>query len=114
MVHGEWSAPDITIDHRDRCRSNNSGYVSNLRTATFAENNWNRPKYRNNKSGFKGVSFDKLTGRWRAIIRCNKVVHRLGRYETPETAAAAYNEAARRLHGEFAYIVEPGAERSAA
>jgi len=113
MVHGEWPASDITIDHRDRNRANNTSDLSNLRAATFAENNWNRPAYRNNKSGFKGVSLDKLTGKWRAIIRCNKVTHRLGRFETPEVAAAVYNEAARRLHGEFALIAEPELRRAA-
>jgi hypothetical protein len=107
MVHGKWPAPKTTIDHKDGNRSNNAGYLSNLRAATFAENNWNRPAYRNNKSGYKGVSFDKLTGRWRAIIRCNKVVHRLGRFETPEAAATVYNKAARRLHRDFAHIAEP-------
>jgi len=113
MVHGEWPASDITIDHRDRNRANNTSDLSNLRAATFAENNWNRPAYRNNKSGFKGVSLDKLTGKWRAIIRCNKVTHRLGRFETPEVAAAVYYEAARRLHGEFALIAEPELRRAA-
>jgi hypothetical protein len=104
MVHGEWPAPGVTIDHINRDRSDNAG---NLRVATYAENNWNRPAYRNNRSGFKGVSFDPGTGKWRAIIRCNKVVHRLGRFDTPEVAALASNAAARQLHGEFACISEP-------
>jgi hypothetical protein len=119
MIHGEWPAPGVTIDHKNRDRSDNAGNlddagnIHNLRAATYAENNWNRPAYRNNKSGFKGVSFDPGTGKWRAIIRANKVVYRLGRFDTPEEAAAVYNEAARRLHGEFACIVEPEMRRAA-
>jgi hypothetical protein len=104
LTHGEWPAAKVQIDHKSGRRAQN--HPNNLRASTHAQNNWNRPKYRNNRSGFKGVSFDKLTGRWRAIIRCNKIVHRLGRFATPEAAALAYNEAAHRLHGEFANLQE--------
>jgi hypothetical protein len=102
LVHGNWPAPKAQIDHQNRHRGQND--PDNLRASTHAQNNWNRPAYRNNRSGYNGVSFDKLTGRWRAIIRCNKVIHRLGRFATPEAAAVAYNEAARRLHGDFANL----------
>lgn len=36
----------------------------NLRVATMAENQRNRPAYRNNKSGLKGVSFHKESGKF--------------------------------------------------
>jgi hypothetical protein len=43
----------------------------------------------NNTSGYRGVTFDKLTGKWRA--ECFK--KKLGRFDTPEEAAAAYLQA---------------------
>jgi len=102
LVHGEWPAPKIQIDHKSRERSRN--LPGNLRASTHAQNNWNRPAYRNNRSGYKGVSWAKHAGKWRAIIRCNKVVHRLGYFDQAEDAARAYNQAAAKLHGEFANL----------
>ena len=41
-------------------------------------------------------------GRWQARITVERRQKHLGYYDTPEAAAAAYAEAARRHHGEFA------------
>jgi len=62
--------------------------------------------------GFRGVCRNK--DRWSArITRDGKHVH-LGTYDTKEDAARAYDEAARRLHGEFARFNFPReGERSA-
>ena len=45
-------------------------------------------------------------GRWRATIAVNKVQRHLGRFNTIEEAAAAYDQAIRELHGEFAFTTE--------
>lgn len=71
----------------------------------------NRPKPSNNTSGFKGVSFQKKTGRWYACI-ASKAVREgrtiaLGLYSTPEEAACAYDASARKLHGAFARLNFP-------
>lgn len=53
-----------------------------------------RPPRRDNKSGFKGVSFCKQTGRWRALLQSDGKLSCLGRHETKEDAARAYDKAA--------------------
>lgn len=92
-------------DHIDRNGLNNRR--DNLRLATNAENLRNRPRQRNNKSGYKGVCFDKRVGRWRADIGVDGRSIKVGRYDTAEEAARAYDTAAREHFGEFAYLNFP-------
>jgi hypothetical protein len=92
--------PGIVVDHIDGNGLNNQ--QSNLRFATRRENAHNRPKQRNNKSGFKGVCKSQTGCGWRAAIRVNAKNIYLGIFDTAELAAEAYDEAALRLHGEFA------------
>lgn len=75
---------------------------TNLRIATNAENQRNRGKTRANTSGFKGVYWERLIGKWRAQIVTNGKQIRLGSFDTPEAAHEAYCIAAREFHGEFA------------
>jgi hypothetical protein len=76
----------------------------NLRKCTGTQNKTNSKIYRNNKSGFKGVHWHKRDGTWGASIGYNgKQIH-IGYFATLEEAARAYNETARQLHGEFAYL----------
>lgn len=77
---------------------------SNLRVCTQAQNLLNRKMHCNNRSGYKGVYHDPgcRLRPWRAEIRSNRKRVRLGLFETPEEAHAAYVKAAHRLHGEFA------------
>jgi len=96
-VHGEWPG---MIDHIDGNPSNNA--IANLREATPAENNRNKRVARSKPGGIKGVYFIEKTGLWAAGITVDGVFHYLGHHETAEAARAAYNEAATRLHGEFA------------
>ena len=83
-----------TLDNRRR----------NLRIATPAENCWNRGKQSNNKSGFKGVCYYKRSAKWVARIMCAGKVVTLGYFATPEEGHAAYCEAAKKFHGEFASV----------
>ena len=102
MRHGIELSPDIEIDHIDKNPSNNR--IDNLRLATTSQNMHNRAKSRNSTSGYKGAFWNKRDRKWRAQITLkNKQLH-LGYFNTPEQAALAYNEAAKRLHGEFAYL----------
>ena len=97
-VYGVWPTNDV--DHMNGKRNDNR--IANLREATRSENLRNTGKRQSNKSGFKGVSFCRETGRWSAIISVDYKSIRLGRFATPEEAHAAYVAAAERLHGEFA------------
>jgi hypothetical protein len=55
---------------------------------------------RANRTGFKGVSW--CNGYWRARIKLGDNEMFLGHFATPELAAAAYDTAAIKYHGEFA------------
>lgn len=96
-VTGEW--PSGIIDHRDGDRDGNR--FDNLRPATKAQNNKNRRRHTNNRSGFKGAYFHIRVGRWAAQIKSERVAHHLGYFDTPEEAHAAYCRASEKLHGEF-------------
>lgn len=96
--HGAW--PERGLDHINEVRDDNR--LVNLRLATKGQNGANRGKTKSNKSGFKGVSQHKRSGRWQAEIRFGVTRLYLGLHDSPEEAHAAYCEAATRLHGEFA------------
>ena len=95
---GEWGRP--LIDHRDGNPLNNCW--RNLRLSNYSNNNANRRRPQNNTSGFKGVTFDRQRGKWKAIITKNRHQKCLGRFSTPREAHAAYLAAARLLFGKFA------------
>jgi predicted site-specific integrase-resolvase len=58
-------------------------------------------------SRFKGVCFDKWTGRWRAGVVVDGKTIRLGRFRDEIAAAQAYDEAAREFFGEHARLNFP-------
>lgn len=74
----------------------------NLRSTSRAQNSVNTGIKKNNTSGYKGVDWSKTRKKWRARIRVNGERVGLGYYDSPEEAGAAYDEAARIYHGEFA------------
>jgi hypothetical protein len=75
---------------------------SNLRMCTHAQNKQNVAMTSFNTTGFKGIAWNKNLQRWHAKIQVNGVNHSLKYHYTKEAAHAAYCEAAKRLHGEFA------------
>jgi hypothetical protein len=91
----------MTIDHINGDKGDNR--IANLRLATDSENSCYRPKKSNNTSGCKGV-YQRENGKYRAVITSKKQKISLGTFNTKEEAYAAYCEAARRLHGEFAQL----------
>ncbi len=76
----------------------------NLRVCNNLENMRNKNIYKNNSSGFKGVSWDKKRKKYYSYIRHNNLMYNLGHYIDPKDAARAYNEAAIKYHGEFANL----------
>lgn len=93
-VHGRFPIRDI--DHINGVRDDNR--IANLREATRAENGQNRKKNINNTSGFHGVSWDSANRKWRASIQVNSRPKRLGLFDAPESAHAAYLAAKAELH----------------
>lgn len=90
------------IDHINGDKLDNR--KENLRVCSASNNAMNRGRQSNNKSGYKGVIYDKERDKWRAEITVNKKRMYLGRYETVEEAAEAYRKAAELYHGEFAKV----------
>lgn len=90
------------VDHIDHNGLNNQR--ENLRVSDFSQSNSNKRSHSGSTSKYKGVSLIKTSGKWTAQICKDKKVRKLGNYETQEQAALAYNEAAIRLHGEFANL----------
>lgn len=94
--------PVAEVDHINGNKLDNR--KANLRVVTKRENMQHRPKLK--REGFKGAYFDdscRVLKKWRAMIRVDGKLLRLGRYATPEEAARAYDAAAREHFGEYAY-----------
>lgn len=100
LHYGEW--PTCQVDHINGDRHDNR--ISNLRLASSSENQRNRKRPKNNTSGYKGVSWIEHYQMWQATIKFDGKNKYLGRFDTPEEASDAYNKAALRHHGEFAFI----------
>lgn len=104
MHHGP--IPDsMEIDHIDKDRLNNR--IENLRLSQYSGQASNQRKRKDNKSGFRGVCFEKETGRYVASIQANRKQIKIGRFRDAESAALAYDRYARVLHGEFASLNFP-------
>lgn len=91
------------IDHKDGELSRKDNRKSNLRIATRSQNQMNKGKQKNNKSGVVGVGWHKTSGKWAAYIAVdNKQIH-LGLFDNFEDAVKARKEAEDKYFGEFSY-----------
>jgi len=78
---------------------------ANLRICSNTENIRNmKQRRRNNTSGYKGVSWSKKLGAYRAYIVVDRRQISLGFHKCPKQAALAYNLAALKYYGEFARL----------
>ena len=94
---------DMDVDHIDYDGFNNQ--KSNLRLCTTAQNiQRQRPQTRSKTSRHRGVFWDKSRNRWTAKVRkCGKDIL-IGRFKTEIEAVKIWNEKAKELFGEYAYI----------
>lgn len=93
----------VHVDH-----VNGNGLINcraNLRLATSGQNLRNQRARTTSTSGMKGIY--PRRGRWEAKIVLNYQPIRIGRFDTPEEAARAYDAKARELFGEFARLNFP-------
>jgi hypothetical protein len=77
---------------------------NNLRKATHGQNQHNQRKRCNNSSGYIGVSWDKRKNKWRAYVSLNRKQTFLGYFDSAEQAAHARDDAATKMHGQFASL----------
>ncbi len=102
VIAGRMGIDSRMIDHKDRNPLNNQR--KNLRLATKVKNGRNRGLIENSKSGYKGVSWDTNNVKWRARIQVNGKQTHLGLFDDKVEAAKAYNAAAKKHFGEFAWL----------
>lgn len=96
--------PKQLVDHKNHNTLDNRR--DNLRLATRRENNTNsRPMIRLMTSRYKGVY--RVRSKFRAVIilsKKEKTRKHLGYFDSEEKAAAAYNVAAKKYFGDFAFL----------
>lgn len=86
--YGVW--PEKQIDHINHERRDNR--IENLREVSNQENSKNRPKQKNNTSGYQGVSFNKTRKKYHAYITIDGYRLTIGNYECLDDAIAARKE----------------------
>ena len=105
------SYPVGFIDHINGDGSDNR--IANLRMASNAENLRNRGATSISTSLRKGVTWNKVLGKWQAQIKANYKNRYLGVFDCLDAAAAAYDAAALEVHGAFAKTNEMAANGKA-
>ena len=89
------------VDHINGLKGDNR--LSNLRFCNKADNSYNRPKRRNSKTLYKGVT--KTSGHNSYTASAGKVY--IGNFKTQEEAARAYDRYVLKHHREFAFTNFP-------
>nr|DAF31792.1 MAG TPA: endonuclease [Caudoviricetes sp.] len=97
-VYGE-DIDGYEIDHVNGDKSDNR--ICNLRISSHQQNMFNMKKKSTNKSGVKGVHFDKRCNKWRAQTSINRKRVHIGLFNTIEAAEKAVREFMVDNHKEF-------------
>ncbi len=98
IMMGKW--PTLEIDHINTNSLDNRW--ENLREATKSQQKMNSNKRRDNKIGFKCITYSKRLNKYRWAVKANNK-HLIGKYfSTPEEAYSDYCAQLPKLHGEFA------------
>ena len=96
----------MIVDHINRNPLDNRR--ANLRLSTPQQNSWNRSCPRNSKgSKYTGVSLDRDGQKWRVRIVIDGESRFLGYYDDEKAAAMAFDKAAWKHRGQFAFLNFP-------
>jgi len=102
LVVADKLKPRLVVDHINRNRLDNR--EENLRVCTVRQNNANKPS-KGGTSKFKGVTKN-ANGTFSSSITDKKKRSNLGVFESESCAAHHYNERAKKVFGEYAYLNE--------
>jgi hypothetical protein len=92
-------------DHSNRDSLDNT--KSNLRECNKKQNCRNRGSQTQSNNPYKGVHYRRSRMRWRAAININGKAKWLGTFTSPKDAAIAYDIAAHKAYGDFAFLNFP-------
>jgi hypothetical protein len=79
------------VDHEDRNPLNNRR--NKLSVVSSSESNRNRSVFKNNTSGYPGVTLNRKSGKWKSVLRINGKEMFLGYFEDVNDAIAIRKEA---------------------
>lgn len=96
--HGYWPAEQL--DHESHVLGDNR--LERMRDASPHENSCNKRMYKNNTSGYKGVTWFANLNRWACKLGVKGKLLHIGYFYDPREAALAYDKAALEHHGQFA------------
>lgn len=96
-MEGVW--PEHEVDHINGIKTDNAW--DNIRKCTQSENLKNLKMNSRNKSGYKGVSWNKRMNKWQVQAVLNRETFYLGHYSDVHEAGRVYDRFARKHHGEF-------------
>lgn len=94
--------PKGNVDHINGNKLDNR--KENLRLCNQSQNTANAPMRKSNKSGYKGVSWNKKYKKWEAYLTKDYKHVFLGYYDNKKGAAMAYNFGAKIHFGNFAKL----------
>lgn len=86
----------MVIDHV--CRNRKCVNPSHLRTVTRGQNSKHRDSQSSTSSGYRGVYFDKESGRWRANATFKYKRYHIGYFDDVEDAAEAVRNFRNQIH----------------
>lgn len=107
-AHSHGYRDDLTID---RINETESYSPNNCKWTTYKEQNSHLGMLKNNKSGYKGVSWDKVNKKWLVVISINNKTYHIGRFNNKKDAVNARNKYIDEhglLHKKQNYIGEEG------
>lgn len=94
--------PKCGVDHINGNKLDNR--MENLRLCNQSQNTANSSKRSTNKSGYKGVSWNKRYSKWESYITKDYKHIFIGYFDSLEDAALAYNRKAEEFFGSFAKL----------